>query len=230
MAIIVLDPLLAESGTICYDGIDYTGLIPQDTADSGWALLRGVEYRGWISFDTTILPPGTTINDASISVASVTTSGTADRWQFYFELADLDLDDLPGSWADTRGGLSFDDEDPPTSYSTSLSGLVDLLFNADHSRIAFKIRDVVEAGDQMIYPLISSATLTLDYVATAGTVTMDSGLALEVAMDCGLGSASTGESGLGTELESDSGAALETDLVSGLGSTVELDSDADLEE
>ena len=231
MTEVSLTPLEDESGYMDQLGGVTTSHIPDLVAMCGWDAGAGPpEFRGWLSFDSTVLPNNSVIRKAKLVIDTVTSVGTPASWMTGFAAADLDLDDLPTSWGSSKGGMSVETEESPTSFSINFDALVAVLFNADHSRIAFKLHGIVPAAGVYLLPLVSSARLELTYSSGQAEVTLTSGLATEVAFDCALGSATSGESGIVAEFEADSGVATDTALESGIGSTVELESGVDLEE
>jgi len=231
MTEVSLTPLEDESGYMGTTGGVQTAYFPEALATCGFGAAAKVEFRGWISFDMTGLPNGTVLRAATLVIDTVTTvGGPRVTWETNFSAVDLDLTDLPTSWADDKGTVAVVNEESPTSFSVNFDALVAVLFNADHSRVAFKLTEVIPLAEAYVLPVVASAHLELTYSSGQAEVTLTSGLATEVAFDCALGSATSGESGIVAEFEADSGVATDTALESGIGSTVELESGVDLEE
>ena len=231
MTNVTLDAMAAESGYMDQLGGVTTSHIPELVATCGWdAGDDPPELRGWLSFDATVLPNNSVIRNATLVIDTVTSVGSPASWTTGFAAVDLDLDDLPTSWGNSKGGMSVENAIAPTSFSVNFDDLVEVLFNTLHTRIAFKLHGIVPEAGVYLQPLVSSAHLELTYSSGQAEVSLTSGLATEVSLDCALGSATSGDSGIVAEFEADSGAAVETDLGSGMGSTVELESGVDLEE
>jgi hypothetical protein len=243
MPTVSLSSLLDESGYIEELGGGYTGFFPDAIAKAGDTPVHPpLKWRGFMSFDSSGIPSSAVITAATLTVPTVTTElgGAPEQWEVTFAAADLDLLDLTTSWASDKGHVHEITADPPTSYTVDCDSLGPVLRNITGSRIALKLELLTPAAAANIQPMVATATLALTYRVAGGTVTLQSGLAREVNIACGLGSASVGvsslgveseaDSGLATEVEADSGLATETETESGLAATVELDSGVDLEE
>jgi len=235
-----LTPTTVRSGYIeLATGGVYTAYMSNATADAGAEKgSPNKTFYGFLAFDASSVPSGSTVQLATVTITEATDTGTADPMtiQLYTGGA-LDLADLPTTWADGTSAWAevyMAPVDPPTSLSADIPNarLADLI-NADDEVV---IKVVVSGGLGHTYkwlPTIATASLTLGWVApTAVRVhEIDSSVATSVSKDSSLGTSASKESDAGNTATLTSTLTTSTGLTSALGQTVTLTSSLpDLEE
>jgi len=203
MPFVTLPTLASESGYMTYYLLAYSETCPDATALAGLdphyshGSSTPEEWRGWLSFNTTAIPVGTVLVSARLVIPTVTTiGGERPAWNTVFTAADLDLDDLPTSWASDKGSVTVVTEGAPSEFDVDCDDIAAVLFNGDGSRIAFKVTLTLPALESAyaIVPVVETAKLIVEYGPTWTGVEINSAVTTEAATVSGLSTSSEASS------------------------------------
>lgn len=215
MVEVELTPIGAESGYVELFGETYTSYLGNAAAKAGTFTRPPVIWRGWLSFDTSGLPDTAVLESARLVIGTVTVEGDAEVWETGFVAADLDLDDLAGSWASDKGSVT-EAGGPPSAFDVDLADLIDVLFDDGRTRIAIKLVLLAPAELVNLEALVSSARLELAYSFQQYRVGLRSALSGQRDESSTLAATVGLKAGAATAISATSGRADSPDLTSDL--------------
>lgn len=216
MPFVTMEALADESGYMASLSGEITGYIPDAVATCGYGPGGKPEFRGWLLFDSSAIPVGTSLASAKLTITTVATvGGPRATWTTQFVAADLDLLDLYTSWDSDKGAVTVISTGNPTSFDVDLADIMAVLFNVDGSRIGIKIAEAVPASGMYLQATVSSAKLVVAYGPTWAANEYESSIAADVDHD----------SSLSTDAESSSAHATEVSMSSAFASASACDSD-----
>jgi len=215
MVEVELTPIGAESGYVERFGEMYTSYLGNAAAKAGTYTRPPVIWRGWLSFDTSGLPDTAVLESARLFIGTVSVEGGAEAWETEFVAADLEPEDLVGSWASDKGSVSVAGG-PPSAFDVDLADVIDVLFNNGRTRIAIKLVLLAPEEYGNLEALVSSVRLELTYSFQQYRVSLRSALSGQLDEASALPVTMGLEAGVATAITATSGRADSPDLTSDL--------------